>query len=296
MYYNDRGLIKGNLELFNSSDRVGVKEMYKLIAIDIDGTLINDRHEVTEEVFDAIQAARKKGVKVVLCTGRPIGGVHRYIEELQLNGEGDYVITYNGALVQNTYTKEIVFQCSLSYNDLKRLYELSVELGSPMHFFDTERMYTPNKDISKYTVFESSLTQVPLHYRTIQEIPEDIVIPKIMFIDEPEKLEKTITAIPASIRESYSLVKSMPFFYEILHKNVSKGYAVKQLAEKLGIKREEVMAIGDNGNDLSMIEYAGCGVAMGNAIPELKQVARFVTSSNNENGVARAIEKFVFNG
>ncbi|WAA09058.1 sugar-phosphatase [Fervidibacillus albus] len=270
--------------------------MYKLIAIDIDGTLINDEHEVTKEVFDAIQAARNKGVKVVLCTGRPIGGVQPYIEKLQLNREEDFVITYNGALVQNTYTKEIVSQCSLNYGDLKTLYELSVELDTPMHFFDTERMYTPNKDISKYTIFETSMTKVPLHYRTIAEIPEDIVIPKIMYIDEPERLDRTIAAIPDSIRENYSLVKSMPFFYEILHKSVSKGNAVKQLAEKLGIKREEVMAIGDNGNDVSMIEYAGCGIAMGNAIPELKKVADFITSSNNEDGVAKAIEKFVLNG
>ncbi|WAA12722.1 sugar-phosphatase [Fervidibacillus halotolerans] len=267
--------------------------MYKLIAIDIDGTLINDEHEVTEEVYTAIQLARAQGVKVVLCTGRPIGGVEPYIERLQLNEKDDFVITYNGALIQNTNTKEVVSQQSLNYDDLKRIYELSIELNSPMHFFDTERMYTPNKDISKYTIYETSITKVPLHYRTISEIPKDIVIPKIMLIDEPEKLKKTIAAIPDSIRENYALVQSMPFFYEILHKNVSKGNAVKQLAELLNIRREEVMAIGDNGNDFSMIEYAGCGVAMENAIPELKQIADYITLSNNEHGVARAIEKFV---
>lgn len=85
------------------------------------------------------------------------------------------------------------------------------------------------------------------------------------------------------------MVKSAPFFYEILHPLVSKGNAVKHLAEKLGFEREEVMCIGDNGNDLSMIEYAGCGIAMENSIPELKAAADIVTTSNNEDGVAHAI-------
>ena len=114
-----------------------------------------------------------------------------------------------------------------------------------------------------------------------------------MFIDEPERLNKVIAQIPASIKEKYMMVQSAPYFLEILHPEVSKGNAVKKLAEKLGIKQQEVMSIGDNGNDLSMIEYAGCGVAMENAIPEVKKSADFQTRSNNENGVAYAIQELV---
>lgn len=265
--------------------------MYKLIAIDIDGTLLNDYKEVTQEVKDALLAAKEKGVKVVLCTGRPIGGVDGFIEELNLQDQ--YVITFNGALVQDSETNEVVSEITLTYQDLKRLYDLSIELHSPMHFFDSTSIYTPNKEINRYTVYESYANQVPLHYRPIEEVPEGMLIPKVMFIEEPERLSKIIARIPDSIKENYTMVQSAPFFLEILHPSVSKGNAVKLLAERLSIKREEVICIGDGENDLSMVEYAGCGVAMGNAVPSIKEAADFQTLSNNDNGVAFAIEKLI---
>lgn len=269
--------------------------MYKLVAIDIDGTLMNDRKEITKEVNDAIQAAKAKGVKVVICTGRPIVGVQSIIEELKLNDEDDYVITFNGALVQNTYTHEVESQITLSYENLKELYELSLKLHSPLQFFDTESLYTPNREISRYTIHEAHINQIPIHYRPMDEVPTDMLIPKVMFIDEPERLETTIANIPESFWDKYTFVKSTPFFLEILDPRVSKGNAVRQLAEKLSIKQEEVICIGDGENDLSMVEYAGCGVAMGNAVSVVKEVAQFHTLSNNENGVAYAIEKLVLN-
>jgi Cof subfamily protein (haloacid dehalogenase superfamily) len=269
--------------------------LYKLVAIDIDGTLMNDRKEITKEVNDAIQAAKAKGVKVVICTGRPIVGVQSIIEELKLNDEDDYVITFNGALVQNTHTYDVETQITLKYENLKELYELSVKLESPLHYFDTENLYTPNKEISPYTIHEAHINQIPLHYRPIDEVPEDMTIPKVMFIDEPERLNTHIGKIPEEFWDKYTFVKSTPFFLEILDPSAGKGNAVKQLAEKLGIKREEVICIGDGENDLSMIEYAGCGVAMANAESIVKEAAQFHTLSNNENGVAHAIEKLVLN-
>ena len=272
---------------------IGGEELYKLIAIDIDGTLMNDRKEITKEVNDAIQAAKAKGVKVVICTGRPIVGVQSIIEELKLNDEEDFVITFNGALVQNTYSKDVESQITLTYENLKELHELSLKLDSPFQFFDTESLYTPNREISRYTVHEAHINQIPIHYLPIDEVPKDMLIPKVMFIDEPERLNTIIANIPESLWEKYTFVKSTPFFLEILDPSVSKGNAVKQLAEKLSIKQEEVICIGDGENDLSMVEYAGCGVAMANAVSVVKEVAQFHTLSNNENGVAYAIEKLV---
>jgi Cof subfamily protein (haloacid dehalogenase superfamily) len=274
-------------------EHLGGEELYKLIAIDIDGTLMNDRKEITKEVNDAIQAAKAKGVKVVICTGRPIVGVQSIIEELKLNDEEDFVITFNGALVQNTYSKDVESQITLTYENLKELHELSLKLDSPFQFFDTESLYTPNREISRYTVHEAHINQIPIHYLPIDEVPKDMLIPKVMFIDEPERLNTIIANIPQIFWDKYTFVKSTPFFLEILDPSVSKGNAVKQLAEKLSIKQEEVICIGDGENDLSMVEYAGCGVAMANAVSVVKEVAQFHTLSNNENGVAYAIEKLV---
>ena len=132
--------------------------MYKLIALDIDGTLLNSSNQVTDSVKKAIKESKEKGVKVVLCTGRPLKGVENYLEELNLREEGDYVTTFNGALVQDSHTGESISHLTLDYNDLCDLYELSLEIGSRSHFYDTRTLYTFNKDVSDYTVYESYLT------------------------------------------------------------------------------------------------------------------------------------------
>ena len=116
-----------------------------------------------------------------------------------------------------------------------------------------------------------------------------------MMIDEPAILDKAIARIPAEVKEKYTVLKSAPYFLEILDKRVTKGTGVKSLADALGIQPEEVMAIGDQENDIAMIEYAGVGVAMDNAIPAVKEAANFITKSNLEDGVAYAIEKYVLN-
>lgn len=257
----------------------------------MDGTLLNDRHEVPEDVKNALDEAKRQGIKIVLCSGRPIGGMRSYIQALNLEEEGDFVIAYNGAFVQDTHTNEVVAELSLGHDDLVKLYDLSIELKTPMHFFDVDGLYTPNADISEFTVLESYLNKIPLSYRQVGDIPTNLSIPKIMFIDKPVNLIQTIQALPESLNEQYTIVQSAPYFLEFVHPEASKGNAVKKLAEQLGIKQEEVMSIGDNGNDLSMIKYAGCGVAMDNAIPEIKAAADFQTRSNNESGVAYAIEK-----
>lgn len=264
--------------------------MIKLIAIDIDGTLLNEHHQLADEVKLALQKKAKEGVKIVLCTGRPILGVQNYLDELGFTGEDDYVITFNGALAQKVKSKEILAHHTLTIADYYKMERLALELGVHMHTETTEAMYTANKDISKYTVLESGMTNMPLHYCTAEEMDRDMIISKMMFIDDPAILDAAIPNIPEKYLEEYEFVKSMDFFLEILNKKATKGNALKDLAEQLGIQREEVMAIGDNMNDMTMIEYAGVGVAMGNAVPELKAIADQVTKTNAEHGVAYAVE------
>ncbi|MCF3943200.1 sugar-phosphatase [Oceanobacillus alkalisoli] len=267
--------------------------MYKLIAIDMDGTLLNDHHQVSKETKDTLMKAKEHGAKIVLCSGRPIVGMRQYIADLNLNEADDYAIAYNGAYIENTNTGEVVSEFSLEYKHLVELHDLSVELNVPMHYFDHEELYTPNKAISKYTVLESFLNDISLNYCPVDEFPKEQSIPNIMFIDEPVKLSEALKQLPKELADTYAMVKSAPHFAEFTHLKATKGNAVKRLAERLGIKQEEIMAIGDNGNDRSMIEYAGCGVAMENAIPELKEVADYQTLTNNEDGVAHAIEKLL---
>lgn len=265
----------------------------KLVTIDMDGTLLNTSHKIAPEVKKTIQKAVAKGVHIVLCTGRPIKGVTEQLAELELYNETDYVITYNGSLIQKTKSGEVISRHGLSYEDFLEIEVMARRVGSHLHSIDEHNIYTPNRDISPYSVHESFLVKMPLKYRTPEEITPDISMIKMMMIDEPAILDEVIKKIPDSFKEKYSTVKSSPFYYEIMNKEVSKGFAVEKLAQHLGYTKEEVMAIGDNENDLTMIEYAGIGVAMGNAIPVVKAAADVEVADNDHHGVAEAIKKYI---
>ena len=264
----------------------------KLVAIDIDGTLVNNNREITPEVFEAIQKAKAAGVKIVIATGRPLLGVKNILESLNLLDAGDYVITYNGALVQATATGEAFIDEPLTYDDYLDIEMESRRLKTPLHSITMSTIYTHNRNISKYTINEAYITGLPLKYRTAEEMAKHEII-KMMYIDEPEKLDETITKLPQRFKERYTIVKSTPFYLEILNKNASKGLAVQHLAEKLGISHEETMAIGDEENDRSMLEAVGNPVVMANGNPELKKIAKYITKSNEASGVAHAINEWV---
>lgn len=266
--------------------------MYKLVAIDMDGTLLKEDKTISERTKKAIQSAREKGVTVVLATGRPIEGVSRYLEELNMYTEHDYVLSYNGALIQKTKSKEAVAKVALKGEDLHYLRKLSDELGVNIHAFSEERgLITPKN--SKYTEVEAEINNIEIHEMNIDNIPDDEVMIKIMMIDEPEILGEAIEKLPKEVYEKYTVVRSAPFFLEFLNKSVNKGVGVELLAKHLGVKQEEVITFGDAGNDLHMIEYAGLGVAMGNAFDEVKEAANYITDTNENDGVAKAIEKFI---
>ncbi len=265
--------------------------MYKLIALDMDGTLLREDKTISKETHRAIQRARAKGVKVVLTTGRPIDGVKSYLKELNLVNDDDYAIAYNGALIQNTKTKEVIAQTLMTLEDLDYLYKLSQELKVNIHALTDYSCITPKW--SKYSQVEADINNIPLEFVDFNNIDKNTTIVKIMFIDEPEYLSKVIDRLPKEVYEKYSVLRSAPYFLEFLDKNVNKGAGVGLLANKLGIKPEEVICVGDAGNDIHMIQFAGLGVAMGNAFTEVKAVADYVTLSNEENGVAHVIDRFV---
>jgi Cof subfamily protein (haloacid dehalogenase superfamily) len=261
----------------------------KLIAIDIDGTLLNSKHDITPEVYKAIQEAKAAGIKVVIATGRPLKGVTKILKDLSLLDDGDYVITYNGALVQATKSGEEFISETLTPEEYLRFEALARELGVHFHANTLDGVYTTNADIGKYTVNEAYLVDMPLYYRDKMTIAAK-EIPKAMMIDEPEILDAAIKKLPKDIYDNFNVVKSTPYYLELLNKNASKGIAVTHLAEKLGISHDETMAIGDEMNDLAMLEVVGFPVIMGNGNPDLKvQFPNYITKTNDEDGVAYAI-------
>ena len=267
--------------------------MYKLIALDMDGTLLTTDKKISKNNEEAIKAADATGVKIVLASGRPLNGLNRYLEELDLLKGEDYVLSFNGGLVQNTRGK-IVSKVSLRGSDLKKIYKVSKELNVNIHAYSTkDGLITPKT--SECTEYEATINGININIRDFNEVDDDEDIIKVMMIDPQEILDPVIEKLPGELYEKYSVFKSAPYFLEFTHKEVDKGLGLKRLGEYLGIMREEIIACGDAGNDLSMVKYAGLGVAMENATPEVKEAANFITTSNDEDGIAKVIEKFILN-
>lgn len=265
--------------------------MYKLIALDMDGTLLKEDKTISKANFDAIQTAKAKGIKVILATGRPMKGIQKYLKELNLTDDGDYAVAFNGAVVQGTKHGNVIVKDLMNLEDLKYLYDISKKLQVNIHALTPDEVITPK--ISKYSIREATLNDIPLKEIDFSNIDPNTLIVKTMFIDEKEVLDRVVENLPKEIYEKYTVVRSEPFFLEFLNKTVNKGTGVQLLAKSLGINQDEIICVGDAGNDIHMIEYAGLGVAMGNAYPEIKNIADYITKSNEEDGVAHVINKFI---
>ncbi|WP_313345623.1 sugar-phosphatase [Stenotrophomonas sp.] len=268
----------------------------ELVAIDMDGTLLDPAHRLTPRVKQAIAHAREQGVRVVLTSGRPVSGLAPFLDELGINGSEDYCIACNGGLVTRVATGEVVVEYPLSFDDFLFCERVSRDLGVHFQALHNERLYTPNQDISLYTVADSHLSRVPLSYRRVEDMDPEMTFTKLMMVDEPAVLDAAILRLPAALIERFAVLKSAAFFLEVFDHRAGKGPSLQKLAEHLGIDRSRVMAIGDQENDLSMLQYAGTSVAMGNAIDAVKTTALHETATNSEDGVALAIERFVLQG
>lgn len=270
-----------------------VKNMaIKMVAIDIDGTLVDNHKVIGKKTIEVIKEARKQGVYIVLCTGRPLSGVKEYLEQLDLVSTNDYAITFNGAKAEITATNETVFENLLEASQVKKLDELShkLDIKGQVVLADS-KVITTFRDISPYTVVDAFYTKMPLFYREPKEI-KDAKTAKYMWVDEPAVIQEKLAVAADYFNDLYTVL-SAPWFYEFMNPKAHKGAAVIELGEYLGIKREEIMCLGDENNDLTMFEEVGFGVAMGNANEQIKRLAKAVTTDNEHDGVGVAIEKYV---
>lgn len=266
--------------------------MYKLIALDMDGTLLKNDKTISDKTIEAIKLATKKNLHVVLCTGRPLNGIKKYLKELDLFDSKNYVICLNGALIQDT-TNNVISSFNLTHEDFNLLSDLSDELHVHMQAISPDSDITHNRNVSKYTVKHSLFNDMQLKIVDKYALPEETIVNKVMFIDDKEIIDRVISELPAWVYERFTVVRSSDVFLEILSKKANKGLAVSLLAEHLGLSKDEVICVGDAENDITMIEYAGLGVAMENAFPEVKKIANFITTSNEEDGVAKVIKEFM---
>lgn len=271
----------------------------KLIAIDIDGTLLHSDRSLSEENRLAIKAAKEAGVHVVLCTGRPLRSMKHLLDETDLLGEEDVAITYNGGLIQKTKSGEIVNQITFNRDEALDIYKLGQQLNMPINFIDLDYVYEPPYPVGAESQYLATNRNIPKENALqfididIDNLPDPFPINKIVICRPGEEIDAIISDIPAEYIEKYNIYKSQTFLLEILPQYVDKGYSMRILGELFGLDKEQIMGIGDQENDLSLVENAGFGVAMGNAIDIVKEAADYITKTNDENGVAHVINKFV---
>ena len=267
--------------------------MYKLIAIDMDGTLLRDDKTITTLNKKTLRKAIELGIKVVLTSGRPIQGLKKYLDELELTGEDDYVIGVNGALICKTSDYSVInSNATLTGKDLKYIYNKVKDLETYVHAFTNEEDLVNIE--SRFSDEEEK--RIDLKVRVVDflnEVQDEDEILKVVLEEDKVVLDKITPQIPRELFEEYTVIRSLDFMVEFMNKDCNKSIGLEKLAQYLKISKEEIIAIGDADNDIEMIEYAGLGVAMGNAKDEIKQLADFVTKSNEEDGVAYVIDKFI---
>lgn len=259
---------------------------YKLVAIDLDDTLLRNDLTISDRTKRAIAAAMDKGTLVTFATGRMYRSALPYALDLGLDLP---LITYQGALVKYADGR-LVHHRPIELPIAQEVIELGKQWGIHVNVYLNDELYM--EKVTQWGKNYATRVRVPINILDLPaRLKQDPT--KILFLAEPEVLDEVIQKLAERFSEAINLTKSQATFLEISHPKATKGNALKELAESLKINREEIIAIGDNLNDLDMINYAGCGVAIGNAVQALKEVADLVTNSNDDDGVAEVIEKLV---
>jgi Cof subfamily protein (haloacid dehalogenase superfamily) len=273
----------------------------KLIALDIDGTLLTPGGELTLRNAAAINLARRLGVQIVLVTGRRFNSARELVQRLELDVP---LVSHNGALTKNIETLETLDYHPLDTETARAIIRIGRECGADMICCDDpdglgkmiiEGISRGNKALHRYLdKYRDSVVEVPDLLEYLDHPPI-----QMMFSGGCDPMEKFAEELGAAIGAGLQLFKTRYRSVDLtildaLSVTASKGASLAKVAQSHGIPREEIMAIGDNHNDLTMLHYAGLGVVMANAEDELKQMGFELTSSNEEDGVAAAIEKYIY--
>lgn len=262
---------------------------FKLAAIDIDGTLLDDNYLLSNETKEAVHEAKKAGIEIVLCSGRAPKSVLPIMEELEIDG---FLITHNGAVTTHSETKAIINEKGFFMDSLYNVVDYCKKTGIHTDFCTAFDMYTEKIDSEELRALYNKYRMVPKIVDDVRHVKDKLV--KFTLFSTSD----IITSAQEDLQKmhlSLQTIRSGPTFIDILHRHASKGMALKNLAHLLGVPIDKTIAIGNYYNDIDMISIAGMGIAVANAPEEVQKQADLVVSSNNENGVAQALQQLILN-
>ncbi|MFV8371311.1 Cof-type HAD-IIB family hydrolase [Flavobacterium sp. LB2P6] len=263
---------------------------YKMLVLDMDDTLLTDDHIISDENKAMLFKAQELGVYVILASGRPTPAMTAYAKELQL--DNSYMISYNGAVITDLKEDKVIFEQTLTQEQIHELYDYS--LKSKTHIITYVDGKIVSETDSEYIEIEKNITGLK-HNKVLsfkEEVQSSAV--KCILLEEPSYLKEVEKDLKATMPH-LSVSMSKPFFLEVAQNGIDKGASIKFLAEKLNIHQSEIIAVGNAGNDLTMIEYAGLGVWVDNVDPELRDKGDVIVASNNDHGVAEVVRRFILN-
>ena len=284
-----------NMESYHVSKKEIVKEMaYEVLVLDIDGTLTNSKKEISEKTLEAVINAQKEGIKVVIASGRPTAGIKEIAKKVKLDEYGGYVLSYNGGKITNFKTKEVIYNETLPREMIPAIYEEAVEHKVGIVTYEGNDAIAGN-GIDEYNQLEARINGIGL--REVEDFPKYVRFPvnKCLLTGEPSHMAEVEQKMKERFGNFLNIYRSEDFFVEVMPQNIDKAYSLGKLLKYLGLDRSQMIACGDGFNDLSMIKYAGLGVAMANAQEVVKKAADYITLSNDEDGVAKVIYKFMLN-
>lgn len=272
------------------------------IILDIDGTLLNDDKKISPETKKALITAQQNGVKLILASGRPTTGMHLYAEQLEMETYHGLLVSYNGAKVVDCQTKEELFNQTLTIAEGKAVLEhmkqfevkVMIDKDDYMYVNNVYDCYIPYKGEEINIIqYESRGGNFKLCEKGDLAAFLDYRINKILTAGDPDYMQKNYQAMMAPFKNTLNCVFTADFYFEFTAKNIDKAKALDTVLTPMGIHTENIIAFGDGHNDITMVKYAGTGIAMDNAVPELKAVANSITLSNNKDGIAQVLNNFI---
>ena len=265
---------------------------YKMLVVDMDDTLLTDNHEISNENKEMLLRAQEMGVYVVLASGRPTSAMIEFAKELQCDVNNSFMISFNGSVITDLKEDKILFEHSLTKEQIHSLYDFSQQNNTHIITYIDGQIISERH--SEYIDIEKNITGLKLNIVSSFKDTVTTSAVKCILLEEPEYLKGVESVLKAAMPD-LSICMSKPFFLEAAPNGIDKGASIKILAEKLNIQQTEIIAVGNAGNDLTMVQYAGLGVWVDNVDAELRHFADVIVASNNNHGVAEVVRRFILN-
>ena len=263
---------------------------YKLIAMDLDGTLNNDQKIITEKTRAALMKAQEMGIRLALASARPSPGLFRERDALRLQDHGGILMSYNGGRIVNAADNRVLFETAMDMEETREVLRELEKLPVTPILDDGVQFYVTDKGAYKVDYECANNRMECTEVENLADFLNFAPI-KILMSVLPEEIKQVQAQIAAFLPESLTVVQTAAFYLEVIPRTINKGQGIRDICRTIGISEAEVVSFGDAENDIPMLRTAGVGIAMGNAKDDVKAAADMVTLSNNDDGIAYALQK-----